>query len=216
VRIVGTALLFEEGGHAAYDEGAWVTAPGAKRLNVPDPEWSYIFVDARPGTDIDALDKRIAAAGGERDGHWPGVSVAAIDNLKAVRKLPSYLAIFLALLGAGALAHTLISTVRRRRHDLAVLRALGLTRRGTRAVIAWQATTVGVIAVVLGLPLGILLGRLVWHVIATSMPIVDVAPGIGLATLLVAPATLLLVNVVALWPAWAGGRASPAVALRAE
>jgi ABC-type lipoprotein release transport system permease subunit len=172
-------------------------------------------VDAVPGADIDALDKRMAAAGGERDGQWPGLSVAAIDNLETVRYLPSYLAVFLALLGTGALAHTLVSTVRRRSHDLAVLRALGLTRRGARAVIAWQATTIGVVAVVLGMPLGILLGRIVWHVIATSTPIVYVAPSIGLATLLVAPVTLLLVNVLALWPGRAGSRLRPAVALRA-
>ena len=47
-------------------------------------------------------------------------------NLRNVRPLPRALAAFLVLLGVAALGHALVTSVRRRRHELAVLRADGL------------------------------------------------------------------------------------------
>ena len=49
--------------------------------------------------------------------------------------LPLALSAFLAVLAVGAVGHALSIAVRRRRHELAVLRALGLTRRQSRLVI---------------------------------------------------------------------------------
>ena len=54
--------------------------------------------------------------------------------------LPLALSAFLAVLAVGAVGHALSIAVRRRRHELAVLRALGLTRRQSRLVIVTQAT----------------------------------------------------------------------------
>ena len=54
--------------------------------------------------------------------------------------LPLALSAFLAVLAVGAVGHALSIAVRRRRHELAVLRALGLTRRQSRLVIVTQAS----------------------------------------------------------------------------
>ena len=73
--------------------------------------------------------------------------------------LPLALSAFLALLAIGAVGHALSIAVRRRRHELAVLRALGLTRLQSRLVIATQASLLAVIGLAFGIPLGVALGR---------------------------------------------------------
>ena len=210
MRVVGTALLAEEGGVVAYDEGAWVTPAGLKRLDPPQLDWTRYLVDARPGADLAALDRRLGAK------HEQAPPAAGLDNLTTIRRVPGLLAILLALLGAGAVGHMLVTTVRRRRRDLAILRTLGLSRGQARAVLAWQATTVAAVGVVVGLPLGVLVGDLVWRWIATSMPLDHAAPGAVPAAALVVPAAVLLVNVLALLPGWMAARVRPAAVLRAE
>lgn len=96
--------------------------------------------------------------------------------LRNVRTLPQALAAFLVALALAALGHALVTAVRRRRHDLAVLRALGFPPRQNAACIAWQATTVAVVGLVLGLPLGVVVGRLSWRWVADSTPLLYVPP----------------------------------------
>jgi ABC-type lipoprotein release transport system permease subunit len=216
VRVVGTALLWEDAGSAAYDEGVWTSPAGLRRLKPAQTDWTLYFVDLRQGADRTALDRRLAAAGGERDGHWPNDPPAGLDNLETSRGLPLLLGLLLAVLGAGTVGHGLLTSLRRRNRDLAVVRALGLSGRQARATLAWQATTVAAIGVIVGLPLGIAAGHLIWWLIATSLPVVYVAPGIALAAVAVAPAALLVANAIALWPGRRAARSSPAAVLRAE
>ena len=70
------------------------------------------------------------------------------------------------MLAVGAVGHALSIAVRRRSHELAVLRALGLTRRQSRLVIVTQATLLAVIGMLFGIPLGLALGRILWHAAA--------------------------------------------------
>ena len=94
------------------------------------------------------------------------------------------------VLGALALAtvgHTLVTSIRRRRRDLAVLKTMGFQRRQVSAAVAWQATTFAAVAALIGLPAGIAVGRLAWLALADQLGIVpDVAtPFVGV--LLVGP-----------------------------
>ncbi len=82
-----------------------------------------------------------------------------------VRRLPAALAGLLAVMAALTIAHLLITGIRRRRRELAVLRALGFVPRRVSWAIAWQATTVVMVAVVIGLPLGSPWGA-AWVVVA--------------------------------------------------
>jgi len=50
------------------------------------------------------------------------------------------LALGLAAAALLSLALTVLSSVRRRRHEIALLKALGMTRVQLRAVVAWQTT----------------------------------------------------------------------------
>ena len=75
----------------------------------------------------------------------------------------------LAFLAAATLAHTLLSSVRRRRHELAVLEALGFVRRQVWFTLMWETTTLVSLALLIGLPLGALIGRFAWGVFAVRL-----------------------------------------------
>ena len=119
-------------------------------------------------------------------------------------------------LAVATVGHTLVTTIRRRRRDLAVLKTMGFQRRQVSAAVAWQATTFAAAAALIGLPVGVALGRVAWLALADQLGIVpDVAtPVVGVV--LVGPAMVLIANLIALVPGWLAGRIPPAVALRAE
>ena len=133
-----------------------------------------------------------------------------------MRRLPLSLAAFLVLLAVGAVGHALLTGARHRAHDLAVLRALGITPRQAAACVSWQATIIGIIALAIGVPAGVIIGRAVWRLTADSLSFVYVGPLALLALLLVVPGTLLVCWLLAIWPARAAGRRPAAEVLRAE
>ena len=117
---------------------------------------------------------------------------------------------------AALLAQALLSSIRRRNRDLAILKTLGFERRDVRATVAWQATTVAAIGLLVGLPLGVLLGRFAWNLFATELGVVSEPVAPAVSAFLVIPATLLLANLVALLPGRIAARTRPALVLRAE
>ena len=108
-------------------------------------------------------------------------------TIKDLELLPVALSAFLALLAVSAVGHALATAVRRRRHDLAVLRALGITRRQARLVVTTQASLLALIGLVFGVPLGIALGRAVWRTVAGFTPLAYHPPLALLALLLIGP-----------------------------
>lgn len=136
--------------------------------------------------------------------------------LRDVRTLPQWLAAFLAFLGIAAVGHVLVTAVRRRRHDLAVLRAVGFRPRQAAGVISWQAMTVGAVGLILGIPLGIVAGHVSWRWVADSTPLLYVAPIAAIAIAIAIPATLLLANMLAVLPARRAAHIHPAEVLRIE
>ena len=100
--------------------------------------------------------------------------------------------------------------------DLAIFKTLGFTRRQVRHAIAWQATTIAAIALLIGLPTGIAGGRWAWRVFATQLGVLP-EPAVPLPTILIAiPAALVLANLIAAAPARAAARTQPATVLRTE
>jgi len=139
-----------------------------------------------------------------------------ILSYEKVRDTPMVLAAVLALLAIASVVHALVTAVRRRRRDLALFETLGFTRRQVAATVAWQATTVGIAALVIGIPLGTVLGRVSWNVLADDLgtvaePIAPVA-----AILLCIPVVLVLVNAAAFVPGRMAARLRPAAVLRSE
>jgi ABC-type antimicrobial peptide transport system permease subunit len=122
----------------------------------------------------------------------------------------------LVLLGVTSTSHALAVTVRRRRVELGVLSALGFSPRQRRLVIAAQATAIACVALVLGIPLGVIAGRVVWSIIAGSMGVAtDAAFPLGLLAVGTA-ALIVVVNLIGAIPARSAGRLPVADALRSE
>lgn len=137
-------------------------------------------------------------------------------NLSRVQGLPRLLAVLVALLGLGTLGNTLATSVRRHRRDLATMSALGLRRRQLGATVAWQATTFAAVALVVGVPLGVALGRTTWRLLMDSLG-AAAGPAVPLAPLLaVAVGTVVAANVIAALPARSAARTHPAAILHSE
>jgi FtsX-like permease family len=139
-----------------------------------------------------------------------------IDRLRTTGWIAPVLAILMSVLALIGVAQALITTARRRRHELAVLKALGFDRRQVRATLAWQATTLAVVGLVVGVPLGIVVGRFAWLTVADKIGVgrTVVVPVLAVAVLV--PATVVLVNLVAALPARVASRTRTSVALAAE
>jgi predicted lysophospholipase L1 biosynthesis ABC-type transport system permease subunit len=84
------------------------------------------------------------------------------------------------------------------------------------ATIAWQATTFAVVALALGVPLGLAAGRWAWQLTAAALGVASGAVVPWPATVAVVAGTLLAANLVAAVPGRAASRLRPAAALRSE
>jgi putative ABC transport system permease protein len=171
---MGTGALFSEGIFPL----AFQRVIQSRDPNLNGPE--LVFVRLRSGVSPAAgradmqriateADKVFAA-----DPHAEGNNVvvlgvqhpAQIVNYRSIGSTPVILAVGLALGALVALGLTLAASVRRRRRDLALLKALGFTQRQLAAAVAWQATVTAVIGAIVGIPLGVVSGRQLWILFA--------------------------------------------------
>ena len=231
MRIVGVVVLprFARGTFAptGLGTGAVVTAGVLTEPNTSSGCagplcYNFFLLRYRPGSDTAAQDAGLTKA--LRASGCPITSCGTtgdqrpdqIRNYASVRDVPLVLGTVLAVLAVATLAHVLLTSVRRRRRDLAMLKTLGLTRRQLLRLVAWQATALATVALAAGLPLGVIAGRQAWAYFADGAGIAP-RPDVPLSLILLAiPATLLLANLIAAWPGRTAARVRPAVALRAE
>jgi hypothetical protein len=242
--IVGTATMPAVGfssvisDHTSMGTGALVSnaiEPAAlqQALLLPDPTLNgpnLVFVRLRHGVSHAAglaVMQRITDAGnrallavpngggvGSTVGVLPVQRPAEIVNYRTMGATPALLAAGLAAGAIVALGLTLVASVRRRRHDLALLKTLGFTKRQLGAAVAWQASIVAVIGVVVGLPLGIALGRQLWILFARTIDAVPRPTVPVVSVILVAVGALVLANMVAALPGRNAARTPAAQVLR--
>ena len=214
VGIVVTPQFFFTGANPG--EGAAISFDFVHSV-APTVQDDGMWVRFRPGLDLDSGVAKIRALGSPENNFVVARTKSSdLQNLQRVSNLPGILAGLLGLLGAATLVHTLATSVRRRRKDLAVLKTLGFVRGQVRAAVAWQTTTLIVIALAVGLPLGAVAGRLGWRVFVDTLGFVPRPVVPLIAMFITIPAALLLANTIASFPARAAARTQPAVALRAE
>jgi hypothetical protein len=141
---------------------------------------------------------------------------AAVANAGQMGGQPIALALGLAVAALLSLTLTVLSAVRRRRHELALLKAMGMSSGQLRLVIAWQTSLTLLIAVAVGGPLGAVGGRLAWQSFADSLGAMPVSE-IPLAGLVLGLLVLILAgNLLSSAPAAIAARTRVALALRAE
>lgn len=214
MEVVGIALLGPALNYTAtIGEGALVGLADMQELFGEVPT-AYFLVDYAEGADPGAAFASLQADWGRQV--LRPLPAPDVENLRRVGGLPMAFSALVTVLGVATLGHTLVTSVRRRRRDLAVLRAIGFARGQVSATVAWQATTSAVIALAVGLPLGVGAGRWAWQLVADGIgtPAGAVTPVLAIA--LTVPAVVLVANALAALPARAAGRIRPAVALRAE
>ncbi|RIQ16053.1 ABC transporter permease [Jiangella rhizosphaerae] len=217
--VVGVGLL-PELSHNRYTDGGLVTAATYDGL-FDGFRFHAGFVDLEPGVSLDDVGQELGEAaasvpGGEDIAAEPVELPSPVAELSSIRGLPVVLAVFLAVLALGAVGHALATAVRRRRHEMAVLRAVGMTRRQSRVVVATQATVLALAGLVIGVPLGVALGRVVWRYVADTTPLFYVPPVDVTALALVVPAALLAANLLAAWPSHRAASMRVGHVLRAE
>jgi ABC-type lipoprotein release transport system permease subunit len=225
LRVVGQVVLpalglYPGSDKTALGEGAVVTRSAITTLG-PDFNVAQYIVAFRPDADRASrehvLDRIRNEAGSGTSGNTGHIDRPSdIVSYEQVGNVPFVLAAILAALALAMVSHALVMSVRRRRRDLALFATLGFTRRQVSSTVAWQATTVGVFTLLVGVPLGVVLGRLGWSALANDLgavaePIVPVV-----AVIVAVPAVLVLMNLVAFVPGRMAARLRPATVLRSE
>jgi predicted lysophospholipase L1 biosynthesis ABC-type transport system permease subunit len=218
LRVVGRVIVNQgdAGGAVAPGKGAITHVDLWRRIGPPGTPVtpSSFFVRLDPATDRHQAIEQL-----ERD--FPSTVIFPLKqpdltDLERVGYLPGLLASLVALLALATVTHALVTSVRRRRRDLAMLKTLGFTRGQVSQTVAWQATTFALVAVLAGLPVGIAAGRWAWRLVANQLgvvsgPVVPPAP-----VLAVAAGAVLAANLAAAGPGWVAARIRPATVLRSE
>jgi hypothetical protein len=127
----------------------------------------------------------------------PSFRPPAIVNVSRIRAIPFVLAAVLAALALLTAGHGILSSVRARRRELAILRSLGADRGWITRVVHWQATVLTALPAVAGIPLGLVVGRLVFAGFADSMGAVRDAALPLVVLLLGAIGVVVVANAVA-------------------
>ncbi|HSB84710.1 MAG TPA: FtsX-like permease family protein [Ilumatobacteraceae bacterium] len=202
VRVVGIVVTPDNAGN-----GAAMTFDGYAALN-PTATQNILFVNFRDGAPANAADHLSAAIYfSPPDALTKPTSVRALQRVTAA---PFLLGIVLTVLLVVGCAYLLTMSVRARRRDLAVLRALGANHRQLRAVVHWQATLTTLFVVAVGVPIGVVAGRWVVRLLTDALGIVPGASVPMLLLLGIVAGALLLANLLAVGPARQATRASVA------
>ncbi len=190
-----------------YDRNMAGTDPES-RVQTPADEYgpNVLFVRFRHGVDRRAAVERLTGeveplADSNGIVVTPVQRSAEIVNADGISGASTVLGSAIGFSALATLTLGLTAVVRHRRRDLALLEALGFTRRQLTATIAWHATSIVSVGLVIGVPLGVVLGRLTWTIFARQLDVVaePVVPVIAIVSIVVA--AVASANVLAIFAA---------------
>jgi ABC-type antimicrobial peptide transport system permease subunit len=110
---------------------------------------------------------------------------------------------------AATRAHLLVTSVRARRRDLAILKSIGFARRQVWATIGWQTAVLVGTALAVGIPLGVIGGRAAWRSFATHFGTTAATQVPALPFLAIAVGARVVTASVPAFPARAAARTRP-------
>ena len=201
-------------GTVGLGRGGMVTTSTLDRLGAEAAVAIAISVD--PSVPTEVAENSLSSVFGNALLESPASGdVANLDRIAVTPKLLSGL--ILALAGA-ALTHALLTVIRRRRRDIGTVQALGFTRSQVSATVAWQATAIALAAGVVGIVVGIIVGRWGWTLIERRLGIVSPShvPTPLLAAAVLIAGAMIVANLVAVVPGWRAARVNVAEALRGD
>jgi len=143
----------------------------------------------------------------------PNTPTSLINFGEAVN-FPLIFGAMLSVFGAATLLHLLVVSVTRRRREVGLLKVLGFVNGQVASAVAWQATTLALVGIVIGVPLGLVAGQAVWTAFANNLGVVPVSvvPIWLIAVLVVG--VLVVANLIAVAPALVATRSKPGELLR--
>jgi ABC-type antimicrobial peptide transport system permease subunit len=225
-RVVGTASFPSDAGGGGLGTGSAFTMAGYMNAVCPPgrdvrkcrqyfaaSQDFVVLARAKSGPKGQAAIARYVA----QDGATRPVIPTSLVNFGEAVNFPLILGCALAVFGAATLLHLLVVSVVRRRREMGLLKALGFVNLQVGATVLWQATTVALVGIVVGVPLGIVVGRVVWNAFATNLGAVPVSAVPRLTIVALAVGVLVAANALAVIPAVASARRrSVAELLRTE
>jgi hypothetical protein len=216
-RVVGTAVLPAIGQFLSDRTGLGVGAFLLVPPRVLRQDTSFTGIHLAPGADparfVASIHRRIQSWDGS--GSPPYTFVAPVRpseivNADAMRTAPALLAGVLALALLVALAPSIGATVNARHRAYAIYRAIGFRRAQVGRSVRWQALTTMVAGIAIGVPVGIVGGRVLWSRFAEQLGIASTVDLPVAALLLVVVGALVAALLAAVGPARRAGRRSPA------
>lgn len=204
------------GGESGLGTGALGTAARFPVIDESgsDGRYNYVLLRFKPGTaakTVRELRERLVEEGCvDPTCVLTDSRPAEIDGYRSARRLPLTIGIVLVLMLVATLTHVLVSTMRRRTSDLAILRALGCSPRNLVATMRWQSLVLTVAAIVIGVPLGLVANSVAWRAFSRQL---GIAPGTVVPFGALAIGTVGLL-VLATLLATAVGRRAPALIRR--
>ncbi|MGI9624339.1 MAG: FtsX-like permease family protein [Acidimicrobiales bacterium] len=208
---------------ARLDEGIWVNATVLRDGgDHPDaPEWAILRLDEADPASLASAHP--PGDPGDLLAQWPasiewfeGAEPTEVSQAESAIPLLLGTAFVSVLAVAVLIAQGRLSHIRQNRAAYGLLDAVGFTRRQVASTVAWQAVIVSVATLLIGLPLGLVGGRLWWSSFSDQLGVLgtsDIDPTLVLVIsfLVVAAATA-----VSLIPAVWVGRTSTASVLGQE
>lgn len=217
--IVGEPVFPDLGFGPGLGQGAGLTFEGLKRF-YPDASVGLALGRFAPGADQEAVSKEINPELRKLQTSFRPGDLSNLGNstkeAQRSENVPLILASLFTLSALATLIHVLITSVRRRRKDLAILRTLGFKKRQVASAVAWQSVVLALVALLIGVPVGVLIGRLGWSLFATNLGVVSVPVVAWVPVAAAVPVTVLAAVVISIGPALAARRTKPAMVLRAE
>jgi predicted lysophospholipase L1 biosynthesis ABC-type transport system permease subunit len=139
-----------------------------------------------------------------------------IVNAASLGNAPLLVAALFASLAAAALGLALAASVQRNSRDLAILRSLGFTSRELASAVAWHATIIVLVGLVIGVPLGAVASMHVWRSFADQLNVLAEPHSPMLLVITVVALALVVANAVAVVPARAARRLQVATLLNSS
>ena len=214
-RVVGTASFPSDAGLGGLGTGAAFTLAGLlNALCPPGRTQSECQSAAAANQNPAVLARVVSGPKGQADiAHYTSTAGAtrptiptSLVNFGEAVNFPLILGFVLAVFGMATLLHLLVVSVIRRRREMGLLKALGFVNRQIGATVLWQATTVALVGIVVGIPLGIVVGRLIWKAFATNLGAVPVPTVPAWAIAVLALGVLVVANLLAAVPAVTSAR----------
>ncbi len=202
----GTGMLLSESLFERGEPAELASFVGVDLVDDADPDARRELV-----AEMEAWDRYAAPVP-----HVEPVRPPEILDAGSKRAIPAFIVVLVASTIVVGMTFALWASVRSRRRELGVLRALGFSGPQVRHSVRVQALVTMLAALVVGVPAGVLAGRSAWQAFARELGVVPDPAGAWLWIAVIAVAAIAVALIAAVIPAGVATRTTPAAGLRAE